>query len=61
MKHLKCYGKHTVVNAAEFQWWRHFKDGNMRVIDKARSGRPSTAVTMSVLPRLRSCWKMTEG
>jgi len=48
MKHLKCYGNHVVVKhsrAAVFQWWRYFKDGNTRVIDKARSGRPSTAVT----------------
>jgi len=38
-------GGETLSRAAVFQWWRHFKDGNTRVIDKARSGRPSTAVT----------------
>ena len=38
------YGGETLSRAAVFQWWKHFKDGNTRVIDKARSGRPSTAV-----------------
>ena len=38
-------GGETLSGAALFPWWRHFKDGNTRVIDKARSGRPSTAVT----------------
>jgi hypothetical protein len=38
-------GNETLSRAAVFQWWRHFKDGNTRVINKARSGRPSTAVT----------------
>ena len=42
---LQAYGGETLSCAAVFQWWRHFKDGNTRVIDKARSGRPSTAVT----------------
>lgn len=41
----QAYGGETISRAAVFQWWRHFKDGNTRVIDKARSGRPSTAVT----------------
>jgi hypothetical protein len=41
----QAYGVETVNHAAVFQWWRHFKDGNTRVIDKARSGRPSNAVT----------------
>ena len=46
MKHLRqAYGAETLSGAAVFQWWRHFKDGNTRVIDKAHSGRPSTAVT----------------
>ena len=39
------YGGETLSGAAVFQWWRRFKDGDTRVIDKARSGRPSTAVT----------------
>jgi len=42
---LQAYGGEILSCAAVFQWWRHFKDGNMRLIDKARSGRPSTAVT----------------
>jgi len=41
----QAYGGETLSRAAVFQWWWHFKDGNMRVIDKARSGKPSTAVT----------------
>ena len=41
----QAYGRETLSRAAVFQWWRHFKDGNTRVINKARSGRPSTAVT----------------
>ena len=41
----QAYGGETLSRAAVLQWWRHFKDGNKRVIDKARSGRPSTAVT----------------
>ena len=57
----QAYGGETLSHAAVFQWWRHFKDGNMRVISKARSGKPSTAVTDVNKPRLRSCWKMTEG
>jgi hypothetical protein len=40
----EAYGGQTLSRAAVFQWWRHFKDGNTRVIHKARSGRPSTAV-----------------
>jgi len=40
----QAYGGETLSRATVFQWWRHFKDGNMRVIDKARSGRPSTVV-----------------
>jgi hypothetical protein len=28
-----------------FQWWKHFKDENKRVIDDGRSQRPCTAVT----------------
>jgi hypothetical protein len=31
--------------ATVFRWWKHFKDGNKRVVEDARSGRPSTAVT----------------
>ena len=41
----QAYGGETLSCAAVFQWWRYFKDGNTQVIDKARSGRPSTAVT----------------
>ena len=41
----QAYGGETLSPAAVFQWWRYFKDGNMQVIDKARSGRPSTVVT----------------
>ena len=41
----QAYGGETFNCAAVFQWWRHFKDGNTRVINKARSGRPSTVVT----------------
>jgi len=41
----QAYGGETFSRAAVFQWWRHFKDGNTQVIDKAHSGRPSTAVT----------------
>ena len=43
LRHAHC--GETLSGAAVFQWWRHFKDGNMRVINKARSGRPSTVVT----------------
>ena len=41
----QAYGGETLSGAAVFQWWRHFKDGNTQVIDKAHSGRPSTVVT----------------
>ena len=41
----QAYGGETLSRAAVFQWWRHFKDSNTRVNDKARSCRPSTAVT----------------
>ena len=41
----QAYGGETLSSAAVFQWWRDFKDSNTRVIDKARSGGPSTAVT----------------
>ena len=41
----QAYGGETLSCAAVFQWWGHFKDGNTRMIDKARSGRPSTGVT----------------
>ena len=34
----QAYGGETLSCAAVFQCWRHFKDGNTRVIDKARSG-----------------------
>ena len=34
----QAYGGETLNCAAVFQCWRHFKDGNTRVIDKARSG-----------------------
>ena len=57
----QAYGGETLSCAAVFQWWRHFKDDNTQVIDKARSGRPSTAVTDVNIPKLWSCWKMTEG
>ena len=40
----QAYGGETISHAAVFQWWRRFKDSNTRVIDKARSGRSSTAV-----------------
>jgi len=40
----QAYGGETLSHSAVFQWWRHFKDGNTRVIDKAHSGRPSTVV-----------------
>ena len=47
-KHLKCYCRHIVVNHLAVMQYSsgggNFKDGNTRVIDKARSGRPSTAV-----------------
>jgi hypothetical protein len=57
----QAYGGETLSRAAVFQWWRHFKDGNTRVIDKARSAGHPLQLRMSILPRLRSCWKMTEG
>jgi hypothetical protein len=41
----QAYGDETLSRAAVFQWCRHLKDGNTRVIDKAHSGKPSTAVT----------------
>jgi len=41
----QAYGGETLSHAAVFQWWRHFKDSNTRMINKAHSGRPSTAVT----------------
>jgi len=41
----QAYDGETLSRAAVLQWWRHFKASNTRVIDKARSGRPSTAVT----------------
>jgi len=41
----QAYGGEKLSRAAVFQWWSHFKHGHTRVIDKARSGRPSTAVT----------------
>jgi len=41
----QAYGGETLSRTAVFQCWRHFKDGNMRVIAKACSGRLSTAVT----------------
>jgi hypothetical protein len=31
--------------ARVFRWWKHFKDGNKRLVDDVRSGRPSTAVS----------------
>ena len=34
----QAYGGETLSFAAVFQCWRHFKDGNTRVIDKAHSG-----------------------
>ena len=41
----QAYGSETLSCTAVFLWWRHFKDSNTRVIDKARSGRPSTVIT----------------
>jgi len=35
----QAYGGETLSRAAVFQWWRHFKDSNTQVIDKANSGR----------------------
>ena len=32
----QAYGGEAISHAAIFQWWRHFKDGNTRVINKAR-------------------------
>ena len=43
LRHAHC--GETLSGAAVFQWWRHFKDSNTQVIDKARSGGPSTVVT----------------
>jgi hypothetical protein len=40
----QAYGGETLGCAAVFQWWRHFKDGNMGVINKACSGMPSVVV-----------------
>ena len=57
----QAYGGESLSRTAVLQWCRHFKDGNTRLIDKARSGRPSTAVTDVNIAKLRSCWKMTEG
>ena len=34
----QAYGGETLSCAAVFQCWRHFKNGNTRVTDKARSG-----------------------
>jgi len=34
----QAYGGETLSCAAVFQCWMHFKDGNTRVIGKARSG-----------------------
>jgi hypothetical protein len=39
------YGTEAMSRATVFRWWKHFKDRNKRVVDDARSGRPSTAVT----------------
>jgi len=41
----QAHGGETLSRAAIFQWWRNIKDSNTQLIDKARSGRPSTAVT----------------
>ena len=41
----QAYGGETLSHAAVFQWWRHFKDGNTRVINKAHSGRLPNMVT----------------
>jgi hypothetical protein len=57
----QAYGGQTLSRAAVFQWWRQFKDRNTRVIDKARSGRPSTVVTDVSIAKAASCWKMTYG
>jgi len=47
----QAYSGETLSRAAVFQWWRHFKDGNTQVIDEARSGRPSTAVTDVIIAK----------
>jgi hypothetical protein len=39
------YGTEAISRATVFRWWKHFKDGNKKVVDDARSGKPSTAVT----------------
>nr|XP_033811349.1 protein GVQW3-like [Geotrypetes seraphini]XP_033811350.1 protein GVQW3-like [Geotrypetes seraphini] len=41
----QAYGGESISRAAVFRWWKHFKEGNTRVTDEARSGRPSTVVT----------------
>jgi len=33
----QAYGGETLSRAAVFQWWRHFKDGKTRVINKAKA------------------------
>jgi len=58
---LQSYGGETLSCAAVFLWWRHFKNGNTGVIDKARSGRPSTAVTVVSIAKAAVLLEMTEG
>jgi hypothetical protein len=41
----ECVGTVSMSQATMFRWWKHFKDGNKRVVDDARNERPSTAVT----------------
>jgi hypothetical protein len=40
-----AYGTEAMSRVTVFRWWKHFKDGNKRVVDDVQSGRPSTAVT----------------
>jgi len=65
MKHLKCYGKHMVVkHLAVLQYFSG--KGTSKTVTRGwlkkhvLAGHP-LRLWMSVLPRLRSCWKMTEG
>jgi hypothetical protein len=42
-----CTSQHAtpMSQAIVFWWWKHFKDGNKRVVDNAWNERPSTVVT----------------
>jgi len=65
MKHLKCYGKHMVVkHLAVLQYFSG--GGTSKTVTRKWSTKHVLAghplrLRMSILPRLRSCWKMTEG